>query len=537
MKTSVAEKELNPVWDETFEWDLLPDSHRFELAIYSRSRWLFNDFLGSKKVVLPDVITGAGGTIIANEERLVTLILDHTSQGFVEVGITLLDWDYGPILRGESPELRSLSCVWQLHQKQRHYQHDPGPCSSHQAFLSDVSDDQAKYQRGMSNRRRWLRLLSSSIRSMHHSALHSSSLSSSLPPIQAVFVSPSSSWSSWSLHPSTSETTPSSYLQLLPAELITNIANYVKHCTPDNPFESWREDERLRFREATLRKIKPLEGGGRNILRRRRRHQEQQPQSFSSARKQQDAWRAVSINGPPVTVAGGEPSQTPTLVTSFRLWDGVSTANWTGSPAMDGGEQNRSQLRFLVPINMQHCAFREQGRRGLFLWRYSIGRDAPVSSDLVRSDRYTLCNLFSASEKPHHWEFFLVRKYPSIHPYGHVCTKDDLRYFIIRSLGKNRFGSVVERDRDMVIGGFRALGCTFVTAPAMRAPLVVGQKQTFNCVTNFFVSVLNSEGFVFQFQYITCWTQGNVTRALANHRKREESTFYWMLRSVSFSRV
>jgi hypothetical protein len=191
--------------------------------------------------------------------------------------------------------------------------------------------------------------------------------------------------------------------------------------------------------------------------------------------------------------------------------------------------------------------------------------DAPLCSGLLRNDKYTLCNLFAAlGENFHKWEFFLIRKYPAGHPYGHVCTKarrvshrfllslrhtrsghclilpstqEDLRDFIVYSLGKQQLGTVVERERDMVIGGYRALGCTFVTTSTSLSH----HHQTFNCVTNFFVAVGGQDGdrsearVVFNFQYVTCWTKGLVSRALANHRERERRTFYWMLRSVAFT--
>lgn len=98
---------------------------------------------------------------------------------------------------------------------------------------------------------------------------------------------------------------------------------------------------------------------------------------------------------------------------------------------------------------------------------------------------------------------------------------------------------MVERERDMVIGGYHALGCTFVTTSTSLS--ASHHHQTFNCVTNFFVAVGGEDGdcsearVVFNFQYVTCWTKGLVSRALANHHERERRTFYWMLRSVAFT--
>lgn len=74
--------------------------------------------------------------------------------------------------------------------------------------------------------------------------------------------------------------------------------------------------------------------------------------------------------------------------------------------------------------------------------------DAPLCSGLLRNDKYTLCNLFAAlGENFHKWEFFLIRKYPVGHPYGHVCTK-------VRRVS-HRFPSLslsfAMQDRDIVL--------------------------------------------------------------------------------------
>jgi hypothetical protein len=71
-------------------------------------------------------------------------------------------------------------------------------------------------------------------------------------------------------------------------------------------------------------------------------------------------------------------------------------------------------------------------------------------------------------------------------------TQEDLRDFIVYSLGKHKLGTVVERERDMVIGGYHALGCTFVTTSTSLS--ASHHHQTFNCVTNFFVAVGGEDG-------------------------------------------
>ncbi|ELR18122.1 C2 domain containing protein [Acanthamoeba castellanii str. Neff] len=568
LRTRTIENCVCPVWNESFELEL-DEGYCFELALYCRGRWFFDHFLGSKKVVLPNAISDLGGTIVKGEERLVTLILDKTPQGFLEVGITPLNYDYGPTMRGERKELSNMRRVWELHsiavpaepsdRKQKNHKRSeiPGRREGAETDTLWASVLERKQSKAREESRPsdvkgdgWLStsILSSlaALPYLHRRvsayvlpppdrasvALSPHPLASAKPKTPS-FTYPSASTSTATTSSSSSSSSPSSpasYLQLLPPELIATIGKYVERNTPFNPFDEWREEERARFKEATRKRKKNKAKTTKTRMTVQRNGKQR-----SRDRHNTGWWREMRV---PAAPSGS--MRSTRLDMSMSLFDlpsfplspkivrhhdaaepdtaQVCTASTSAGEDELEPRERVSEITFLCTAAMKRYAFKDKRKPGLSLRQYILDLDdAPLCSGLLRNDKYTLCNLFAAlGEDFHKWEFFLIR-----------------------NLGKHKLGTVVERERDMVIGGYHALGCTFVTTSTSLS--ASHHHQTFNCVTNFFVAVGGEDGdrsearVVFNFQYVTCWTKGLVSRALANHHERERRTFYWMLRSVAFT--
>ncbi len=349
---------------------------------------------------LPRAVTELGGTLIKGQEKIVTFILDKTVQGFVELGITALNFD---MENHPNPPLSHVRKVWDLYIGCESNKQGASRLEREQGDEDEDEDDDKETGEmvGVEEKRtgeeivdlvkpkeeewRWM---------IEEEEEEVGAAETGECGSEEADVKGGEDWSRESEECGESQrectgdetagkptagasitVSASSYLQLLPPELVEHICHYVAFNTPFDPFDYWTPEEKQLF----------------ELLRKKRK------------------WKELKIN---------------TMYIEAHL----ASRKRRGENEMKNSNPRVKHrvITFHAPDSMKRFTFKSMQKGRLTVRQYMINlHDVPLENELLRSNKYTLCNLYSINprEKFKDWEFFLIRRYRRTHSYGFVQNK------------------------------------------------------------------------------------------------------------------